>query len=79
MFVLAINSLAYAEPQIQPKQSAPEVKNKNYQEYKKQLIIESKIYDEQKRKKGTFSDQNDIPSAEGEFVDFSTGQPIKIK
>lgn len=74
IMILSINSVVYAQTESK---MSHDVKNKVYQEHKKQLIEQAKAYQEIKKQKGITTDTVNKTNNEEEEVDFSTGKPVK--
>ncbi len=74
IMILSINSVVYAQTEFK---MSHDVKNKVYQEHKKQLIEQAKAYQEIKKQKSSTTDTVNKTNSEEEEVDFSTGKPVK--
>lgn len=72
---LGFTTVTYAQSQKPTKNHAIHKKDKYYEEYKKQLIEQNKLYEEEKRRKNRISDS--VNNNDTEIIDFSTGKPIK--
>lgn len=80
-FILLLNLLLstgiYAQTTVKIETKLSD-KSKVYKEHKKELIDQNKQYEDEKRKKGITTDKsNSSEMSESEFVDFSTGKPVK--
>lgn len=75
ILIFGLTTLAYGQQERKPINQFTHKKNKLYEQHKKQLVEQNKIYEEERKKKNKNSDS--LNENDGEIVDFSTGKPIK--
>lgn len=78
LMIISISSFCYAQTSSSKTTLSNKSQKTLYQEHKKQLMEQERIFEKEKIKNSTSTD-NKKDTTETEVVDFANGKPVKIK